>query len=773
MASVDQLIEKFDGIALGDDSADEFFFDIKDNSLFADLLGVEKVRTKLIRCLVEKPVEVINFLVSSEDVELVKLTRLAPYLSKSELKLVLDEVLVTLTKIYFEEFKTAEDISKQDAYSETFSRCPYLLRFVFQSVGKLIGTDSMSNYFEKILSAIIPYSDRRLINIHGGLSRGGQKISIASQVILIISKCIEISYDETETALKSSIRDVLEKGAATGLKVSYIIVFSLVSLMFHINISIAEQIFMLDDIQVKKLTVELLNSQQFVLAALDALSSACVSKSSRALVAQNFGPLISNAFESTENQSVQILAASVLVKTSANSDGKESEKVKMLDEFSKIFEEAVGEYIQDKAGILRAVSDSDYQVALEGLAYTSLLTTAKSRIIASKNIMDNLVATFTSAHVFSQHPVWIYSSLCILVNITNYSPKLSAEQEKLRDLKSYGGKSNLESEHESDIVVNRRNKIVLETGLVGAISKSCPQFSKASKEIVSNLLRNLVTDRSHRSIFVQQGGLAVLIYLLLPPENGSTDGSKGIEPKAANITTSGLAKTLISVDPKVAFSSKLSPSVVVKPLITQLQCEASEIPLLDKFEALLALTNIASFDDFCRDQIIRLGWNKIENLVTGSNVMVQRASIELICNLAMSPLCAEKYLDGSKSAISRLELLVAFSDSDDGPTSIAAAGAMALLSEWGQPAVETMGHNSKCVQRLVALLVVPDPAIRDRAISATRNLLVGAKQNKDDEVINLFNNQNSVEKIKNMVQSTGDSDTITLALESVKILLNK
>jgi hypothetical protein len=57
--------------------------------------------------------------------------------------------------------------------------------------------------------------------------------------------------------------------------------------------------------------------------------------------------------------------------------------------------------------------------------------------------------------------------------------------------------------------------------------------------------------------------------------------------------------------------------------------------LLPTFEALLALTNLASTKTPSRRHHHPLAWPTIEDLLLSNNTLIQRASIELVCNLML------------------------------------------------------------------------------------------------------------------------------------------
>lgn len=583
-------------------------------------------------------------------------------------------------------------------------------------------TETLPSIFirSKTISIISTFADKRLGH------------DLVSQVVMIIAKLCELDEDTTQRDLISVVEDYILEDTNNSL----IIAFSLTSVLFHINSNLGFSVFTIDSILKQDYDRKHFLSEQVVVAALELLSAACVQKECRAQVKSNFLPIVKQALLSPK-KSVVILAASILVKTNyineASPGETEQEDAMDIIALSLIFEDeiATGENIKLK---------DIYGAALEGLAYTSLLPDVKKRIIVNKSIIGSLIDVI--GEHYNESP-WVFCSLSTLANLTAYAPKVSAEQQKLKQLRDYANKSTGEKDAlaEPESVVAPRCHTVLNTKILDAMSKNCPRFTLVSRNTAAILLRNLATDKRDRAVFAQKGGLTVLLYLILPSDKPDQFGNKHkVDEKHLNIALSGLSRTLISIDPSLALSSKLTPSVTILPLISQLLNEASGVPLLDTFEALLALTNVASIDDGCRNIIIRHGWSKIETLMTASNPMVQRAAIELLCNLTASPLCAEKFLDNSAAANSRLDVLAALTDLEDPTARSAAAGALAMLSEWG-PAPGIMRASTRLVDRLLA--IVNEESSDDiliRGLVVLQNLVVASSKEKakDPKAVKFF-----------------------------------
>lgn len=699
----------------------------------------------------------------------------------------------------------------------------------------------------KILSLIAPLSDRRLTT------------SWISPVVLILAKLFEIDLTGTQEAVQSLIEDYLITGGH-GSQVeidSLIVSFSLNTILFHINKDVGYSVFTSEAMvsqqaafAQQKADSTLTASEQVVVAALDLLSAACVHKDARAIIKSKFLNVVNYALEFSGKKSVSVIAASILVKTEYGGDKdaialaqarqqknsneppkEETEKDTVdLKSLSKIFEEEIAipfkneENSDEDKFIFRknedGVSKEVYGTALEGLAFTSLMPETKMRIAANSSILNNLVNILENHN--SEIP-WVYCTLSIFDNITIYPPKLTPEQERMNKLKDYAaGKTkeqieNLEKSNQGkqseptdtdQAVAARCKKVITTTKLISTLSKNTPKFTQTCRNITASILRNLATDKTTRSKFVQEGGLSVLLYLVLPVDDSKANTSMSeeddsdlnwsnyrVDPKHLVIATSGISRILISINPSIAFSSKISPVVVIRPLLLQLKnsglvggfsgfqssSSLSSLPLLDIFEALLALTNIASIDDTCRNTIVRLGWSKIEALLTSDNSMVQRAAVELLCNLAPSPYCAEKFLDLSKDkrgpALSRLQLVAALTDLDDLAGRTAAAGAIAMLSEWGVMAGRAMIQCDRLVERLEEMLEQETNSdVLIRGLVALQNLISSNLSDKDPQTATYRTKfldrmkKNLPAKLKALSSKTNDAEVKEIVSETLAVL---
>jgi hypothetical protein len=249
----------------------------------------------------------------------------------------------------------------------------------------------------------------------------------------------------------------------------------------------------------------------------------------------------------------------------------------------------------------------------------------------------------------------------------------------------------------------------------------------------------LVMEQQHRAIFVRDGGFKVLGNVIR--DTSSSDGTQAsdigqlsISEEAATTDLSplqALAKLAITTPPPLLFPPPFQTTALnaLTPLYTLLTHPSATV--LQTFEALMALTNLASIDPSIANRIVTASvptvqqhdmftgagalekdvriLSKVEALLMDENSMVRRAATELACNLAGSP-AGFAYLSGegekettenqsSSRVASRLHLLLVLLDSDDLPTRLAAGGALAIVSDSATACVHMLSIDDRTTSR--------------------------------------------------------------------------
>ena len=496
-------------------------------------------------------------------------------------------------------------------------------------------------------------------------------------------------------------------------------------------------------------------------ATLEVLSAACVDKACRKEIVRYCTHWLMTKSSSKKDEKIASLASLVLIKVK----GKDTNASGIAVEECQT--DAV---ILKFQGLIFSSDEKEKVTAVEGLAYLSLNPEVKENLAYGQDFLKNLVKKLSE---FSCNSTFAFGALSILSNLTAYQPVLSEKQKKILELRAYANasKPTHPDSRDDDNTVSARCKAVLTADLVPVLTIIYNTASYALLSLITQILLSLSKEAAHRGILAQQGTIKLLIrvYQRLT-ENDSKNPDRKIEAQNA---AQALARVLISVNPHHAFprSASVSSSLAVRYLIPLL-CDDScseERDLLPTFEALLALTNLASTDDETRDIIMRLSWTEVENLLLSSNVLVQRASTELICNLMASPQCVAKFADGSKAASNRIHILLALADMDDLATRRAAAGALAMLSEWDS-AADAIVNREKGIKILLGLCTESSEEMRYRGVACIHNIIfapadVGKKGKQKVQT------DGGIEILKTMLRDSRDHKVISLGAECLKGIL--
>ncbi|KAK4150096.1 myosin-binding striated muscle assembly central-domain-containing protein [Chaetomidium leptoderma] len=320
------------------------------------------------------------------------------------------------------------------------------------------------------------------------------------------------------------------------------------------------------------------------------------------------------------------------------------------------------------------VEDPEHvQSSVEGLAYATIQSKVKEELAQDKDSLKRLVKALESAPPKS--PL-TYGALSIFVNLTRYQPVETEEQKKLKQLKAYAnaaGKLQADPLND-DAQVAERCKRVFEAGITPVLVTHCKNGSVASLSLIISIIYSLSMTPALRGQLAQQGAVRLLIgaWAALPEK----------EDKARRTAAQALARILISTNPALVFR-QTPQSAAIRPLTSIITPDpnAETRDLLPTFEALLALTNLASTDNDTRRSIVRTGWDDIEEQLFSSNTRVSTAVVELICNLVQSPEEAMTLFgDGSPRAETRIKVVLALADAEDEKTRSAAGGALASLT---------------------------------------------------------------------------------------------
>ncbi|KAI0283416.1 armadillo-type protein [Russula aff. rugulosa BPL654] len=353
--------------------------------------------------------------------------------------------------------------------------------------------------------------------------------------------------------------------------------------------------------------------------------------------------------------------------------------------------------------------------AVEGLAYMSVEPSVKEDLSNDSPFLKKLFSFIPTGRRTSSTPSdasnhsLIYGILNIIHYLSVYRPPISPDQEQVMKLRRMAKPGATSSQGPEENVLEDDQHVRERGGTCDGVRLT-----------VGRILLNLSVDKENRGKILQSGGartLGEIIRKALSAKQSEVDVSI-LEPVQA------LAKLAITSSPTQVFGP--DPGAVydaIRPFAILLTHPESS--LLQRFEAIMALTNLSSQGVEAAGRVAQADGllTKIEFLMLEDHVLIRRAATELICNLvACSDSVFKRYSDGN-AAKSRLHILVALSDVEDLPTRLAASGALASLTHpptrvghctnWSATIVGPW-HGSSGVVCIRNLFINLEPTLRER-----------------------------------------------------------
>ncbi|KAL7728996.1 hypothetical protein ACLKA6_019831 [Drosophila palustris] len=338
--------------------------------------------------------------------------------------------------------------------------------------------------------------------------------------------------------------------------------------------------------------------------------------------------------------------------------------------------------------------------AADGLAYLTLDAECKEKLIDDK---DSIHALMDLARAGDQS--CLYGVVTTFVNLCNAYEKQELVPEMVELAKF--AKHHIPEEHELDDVdfVNKRITVLANEGITAALCALAKTESHNSQELIARVLNAVCGLQELRGKVVQDGGVKTLLRLAL----------EGTE-KGKRHASQSLARIGITINPEVAFSGQRSLDVI-RPLLNLL---LQDCTALENFEALMALTNLASMNENVRQRIIKeQGVSKIEFYLMEDHLYLTRAAAQCICNLVMSD-DVVKMFEGDNDRVKFLALLC---EDEDEETAMACAGALAMLTSVSTKCCAKILDIASWLNILHTLIANPSPAVQHRGTVVILNMI--------------------------------------------------
>jgi hypothetical protein len=585
--------------------------------------------------------------------------------------------------------------------------------------------------------------------------------SLRAQATLASIKLFELAPDTASDLISKFVAQRTKKGDANDL----VIAFSAAAAIFPVAVTPAAALFLTEGFVSTLIPmVEKKKSMKLEQATLEMISAACVDKNCRDAVNKHCREWLELLVADCPDKKRANLAALVLVKLGeevAPSDGPQIVTPARVDQ---------SDLIASFKSMVIGGDNSSKQDSIEGLAYASLQPKVREDLSKSPKFVKRLIGTMSEPSVPSNI---LFGGLTIFVNITAYLPIQSEEEKRMAQLKAYANvqKPSAPDELLEDAAVTTRCKRMMESNLVPLIVQVCKKGSPTILSQSSQILLSLSKDPKSRGPMAQQGAVKLLIQIWDNISNvaaASTTGTTPYPPAAAPSTAQALSRLLISINPSHVFNASLPSTSALRPLISQLSRTDSSSWQLHAFEALLALTNLASLDTPTQDHIIRLTFDIIvDDLLLSNHTMLTRAATELVCNLMASPTCIAKFADPDlPGAKHNLHLLLAMTDVDDLPTRSAAGGALAMLLNIPE-AVDALLKQEKGIDFLLGLCRDEDEDVKYRGVVCVRCVADSEKG------VEALKKGGAVECLRGTLRECRRPDVLSLGVECLKVLMGQ
>ncbi|KAG9222468.1 hypothetical protein CCMSSC00406_0002803 [Pleurotus cornucopiae] len=441
--------------------------------------------------------------------------------------------------------------------------------------------------------------------------------------------------------------------------------------------------------------------------------------------------------------------------------------------------------------VISSKDTSSVADAVEGLAYLSVNPDFKEEIIANPNLLSRLFALVPRKEslkndTLPDQATTVYGILVIISQLCAYRPQMSEEQTQIEKLKKMArAEKKAESKEpspydQSEYVTKRIRRLVGAGVLEVLVAASVARLDSVGVRVtVGKALLNIIETKEHRGKVLQAGGAKALFQMI---KRGLND-----QPLDAMYLDSirALAKLAITASPIQVFGPNESLMYdAIRPFSTLLTHSSSN--LLQRFEALMALTNLASQSPELCKRIANVEGlvGKVELMMLDDNTLVRRAAVELLCNLIVgSDEIFERYggASSSPSARSRLEILVALSDVEDERTRVAASGALATLTlseHVGNMLAELQLEKHKAFGILGQLIdptedtgsVEDNPGLMHRGVVCVRNIIVGATDLERREALITEAHVSGLTRSLEKVAAKAPQEVLRPLLETLTIL---
>jgi hypothetical protein len=491
------------------------------------------------------------------------------------------------------------------------------------------------------------------------------------------------------SSLVSRLGDVEEVAVLAGI--------SFLAALFRVDQESASSIFTRDGIpDVVADTVDLFPSETLALEVGHLLGQASGHKSCRAVISPQSHQWLEAKSCQTNDLLLRAATTVALVKLSR---GRASDNPNDSSSNNRARDSGYSKLL--KGIVIEGKDQSSLTDAVEGLAYLSVDPSVKEDLSRDTTFLSRLFSiaprrTRASADVPSAiNSTLLYGIIVVISNICVYRPRLSEEHAQIEKMKRMAqAKRQTSSETDESTLIKledddhcrERARCLVASGVIDVLSSAVSvSDSRGVRLSAGKAFLSIIEDKENRGKVLQGGGAKALRQiigqLLTSPSPSPTSQPNSLDVEEL-APIQALAKLAITSSPLQVFGPNQGAIFdAIRPLTLMLLHPSSN--LLQRFEALMALTNLSSEGPETAARIAKVDnlMNKVELLLLEDHTLVRRAAMELVCNLiAGSDEVFERYCGAGRTSSSKLLVVLALCDVEDLPTRLAASGALATLT---------------------------------------------------------------------------------------------
>ena len=507
---------------------------------------------------------------------------------------------------------------------------------------------------------------------------------------------------------------------------------------------------------------------QFTKELLRLLSSACIDETMRTYITENYLQLLER---SLNVEDVQIYSALVLVKTWSFT------KLTCINlkQLSEIFINAISRRIMPKIGnvnesAVKLEEVPKVEMSVEALAYLSLKASVKIMIRSNESFTEILLTMIKSQKMTH----CLYGLLVIMANLSTLPEESNGSSQSINDLKNYADlkgpgadRVGAEKESKEDILLFNE-KYILRTELISFLKREMHNLSPNCKQQVVRVIYNITRSKNFIPQCISQGGTTIILeYLANKQDIGEPIRILGCRALTRMLifTNPGLIFKKYSALNAIPFLFELLPRST--PVDDNPLHNDEQIKLTDNYEALLALTNLASSEtsdgeEVCKHIVsTKVYWSTIENLMLDENVPLQRSTLELISNMMSHPLTiAAKFFNlENPQSLRNFNILVKLLQLSDVESQRAVAAIFANIATTIPLIAKELLTKKELIENAIQVFAdqIDDIELRQRLLMLFFGLFEVIPDNGTNEVYPLLQENQKLKDALNMSLKRGDS----------------